>query len=431
MRATLLDHARSHGPRAAWAVAEQGIYPFTQLLLTPFLLRRLAREEFATWMLAVTILSLSQLVSFGASYAATKHVAADLAIGAQAAAVGAVRAALSVALLGGALAAALSWVLAPEIAARLFSHVGPMSTVAPVLALCGLLAAVQEIDNVYAGALRGAERFDLCARVEVAARLAMTGALAYAAYHMASVRTLALLLLAMMIVKAALKARQVVLLLGTADCLVPTRERVALSRVLNFGSWQWLQAAGTAFFSAADQLLVGGLLGASALTRYSVCLQIAQYVHTLPSVMMQVIFPRLSALGSRISAADGNYILRMATLMGVGAAVLLGVPLIVLAHPILKLWIGADFADQNSILLMVLVVVYITLAVNVGAYFVLLGSGRTAASALIVLAAGVVQLIAVWFLAPLGIMYIACSRFIYSIGTAFLYRAARYQTHVS
>jgi hypothetical protein len=75
--------------------------------------------------------------------------------------------------------------------------------------------------------------------------------------------------------------------------------------------------------------------------------------------------------------------------------------------------------------------VYITLAVNVGAYYVLLGSGRTAASARIVLAAGVVQLIAVWFLAPLGIMFIACSRFIYSIGTAFLYRAARYQTRVS
>ena len=420
---------RAHLGHGAWAVAEQGINPLVQLTLTPWFLRVLGREDFGIWMFAVTLLGMSQLVSLGAGIAATKHVSADLGAGLRAGAIAAIRGALAVAVCGGTVVAALLAVFSPFIAEHLLGNLGTVGTVAPILALSGLAAAVQEIDNVFTGAMRGAERFDLCATVEVPARIAMGATLAVLSAVPVGVRNLFVCLILLLIIKAALKGWQVARLFGTASCCWPSAAPGPLSRVLSFGSWQWLQSAGTVFFSAADQLLIGGLLGPAALARYSACLQIAQYVHMLPSVMTQVIFPRLSALGPLVDAQRGNEILRTSTIVTVGAALMLAIPLIVLAHPLLGIWIGPQFAAENYRLLMILVVVHLTLAFNVAPYFVLLGSGRAARSAVIVLMAGAAQFASAVLAAPGGLAIVACTRFVYSLTTALLYRAARYSSH--
>ena len=232
-------------------------------------------------------------------------------------------------------------------------------------------------------------------------------------------------LIVMLVIKAMLKGWQVARLFGAASCW-PSTASGPLRRVVSFGGWQWLQSAGTIFFSAADQLLIGGLLGPTALARYSVCLQIAQNVHMLPSVMTQVIFPRLSALGASVDANRGNEILRTSTIVTVGAALMLGVPLIVLAHPLLGIWIGPRFAAVSYGLRRVLVGGHLTLAFTVAPYIVLLGAGRSARSAVIVLTAGAAQFVSAVLAAPLGLFVVACTRFVYSLMTALLYRAARY-----
>jgi O-antigen/teichoic acid export membrane protein len=408
----LFARLRPHSRPAAWAVADQGINPLVQLVLTPALLSTLGRNDFGLWMLALTIINMSQLISLAAGVAATKHVSADLGLRKSAQAVAAIRAALAAATIGGAVAAVVAWKLAGVAAVTLFHNMGPASVVAPILALCGLGAAVQEVDNVFVGAMRGAQRFDLCAQVEVPARLVMGCVLLVASSLQVGLHTLLVCLIGMMAAKAAAKGLRVAALFGTAACCFPSLSRAPLLRVAGFGVWQWLQTAGTVFFSAADQLLIGGLLGAGALARYSVCLQIGQYVHLLPSVMMQIVFPRLSALGPRIEPERGNEILRSATLVAVGTAALLGLPLILLARRLLTVWIGADFAAANQWLLIVLVAVHITLAFNIAPYFVLLGSGRAARSAAIVLTAGAAQFALAFVAAPFGILAVACTRFV-------------------
>jgi O-antigen/teichoic acid export membrane protein len=424
-----LASLRSFAPRAAWAAADQGIYPIVQLALTPYLLFKLGRQDFGIWMLAVAALSMSQLVSWGAGIATTKHVSADMAAGAKSEAIEVARAALAVAMMGGLLAAFLGWMLAPLIVAHFFRGMGPLERTVPVLALCGLAAAIQEIDNVFAGALRGVERFDLCAQAEVPARLIMGAVIALLASQGCSVHTLFAALIPMMAAKAALKAWQVSIQFQSAKSALPSFTLPTMRRVAAFGFWQWLQSAGALFFSASDQILVGGLLGAVALARYSACLQIAQYVHMVPSVMVQVIFPRLSALGSQLDAVSGNRILNYSTIAALGTSIVLGMPLILFADQLLKLWIGPAFAAENHQLLIVLIVVHITLAANIGGYFVLLGSGRTARSAAIVLSAGAAQSLFAILVAPMGLMAVALNRFVYSALTSFLYFAARYRTN--
>jgi O-antigen/teichoic acid export membrane protein len=427
MRALTL--ARSHGERAVWALADQGINPLVQLCLTPLLLSKLGKSEFGVWALANAILGMSQLVSCGAGVAATKHVSADLGAGERSQAIAVVRAALTIALFGGVAATVLAWQFAGAIVTQLFSRMGNPEHIAPIIALSVLAASIQELDNVYAGTMRGAERFDLCAKVEVPARICMGLAIALLSVLTAGVHVLVAALTLMLAFKAVLKAAQVAMLLESARCCLPSLSAAPLGRVFRFGGWQWLQLTGSALFTATDQLLIGGLLGAAALARYSVCLQIAQYVHMLPSVLIQVIFPRISALGVRLDPREGNAMLRAATVVSVSIASLVGLPIMALAYPLLTLWVGHDFAASNSLLLAVLVAVHIALSFNVGGYFVLLGSGRSARSAAIVLAAGTVQSVFALAAAPFGILAVACNRFLYALLTSFLYRAARFETH--
>jgi O-antigen/teichoic acid export membrane protein len=410
-----------------WAVADQGINPLVQVALTPYLLGRLGKVDFGIWALANTFLNLSQLVSFGAGIAATKHISADLAIGAKAEAISATRSALTIALLGGAAAALSTWIFGPRIAAAFFVQMGNPEHVASIVALSGAAAGIQEIDNIYAGSLRGAERFDLCAKVEVPCRVVMGVAIALLCVRTPNVVTLFGGLILMMGLKAALKANQVRRMFQSNSCFFPSISLPSIRRVLRFGVWQWFQSAGTVLFSVTDQLIIGSLLGATALTRYSVCLQIAQYVHVIPSVMTQVIFPRVSALGPQLEAGLGNEILRSATAFSVGIALSLGVPVAILSYPILQFWIGANFAVENHWLLTVLVLVHVVLAANIGAYFVLLGSDRAARSAGIVLSAGMIQSALAIIVAPLGILAVACNRFLYALLTLCLYPAAKFK----
>ena len=193
--------------------------------------------------------------------------------------------------------------------------------------------------------------------------------------------------------------------------------------------WRVNESTYTMMFSSADQLIVGSLLGTAALTRYSVCLQIAQYVHVIPSVMMQIILPRVSALGSGsgLGVRRGNQILWSTTLISTAAGAVFGVLVILLARPILTLWIGPNFSADNHSLLIVLVLAHMALATNIGAYFVLLGSNKAKKSARIVLFAGAVQSLCAVFVAPFGVLAVACTKFLYALLTAFLYRAARFR----
>ncbi|MBS0614753.1 MAG: oligosaccharide flippase family protein [Proteobacteria bacterium] len=417
---------RNHAGSAGWLALEQGAHPLLQLVLTPVLLRSLGREPFAVWVLGITLIGLSQLVSAGAGFATIKHVSADLGAARPADARQIVRTALTLPLVGGSLAAGLAVLFAPFLA-RVFASMGSAAELVPVLTGCGAGMLINEIDAVCASALRGAQRFDLAARAESGCRVLMAGAIAALAVLGTGVTSLFLTWLALMAVKAVVKAVTVARLFGSPMVLLPSFHREPLRRLLRFGMWQWLQAVGTTVFNTADQLLVGSLLGATALTRYSVCLQIAQYVHLVPSVLLQVIFPRLSARGAAVGAARGNEILRAATALALGIALLLGAGVALLAAPLLGLWVGPAFAAENTGLLRLLVAAHVVLGANIGGYYVLLATGRAARTALVLLGAGVAQMGTMLLVAPFGLMAVAASRFTFSLLTATLARLARYR----
>jgi len=418
---------RAHAGSAIWSASEQGIGPLVQLLLTAVLLRTLGTADFAVWAIGISLIGLSQLVSAGAGFSALKHVSADLGAGRPELARQAIRSALALALGGGLLATLAAVLLAPAVAAHGFRQLGPLTSVSSMLMLCGAGALFNEIDSVFACAMRGAQRFDRAAHVECSGRVLMAVMILWLALRGAGVVHLFGVWVGLLALKAGIKGLAVMRMFASHELLLPSFSREPMRRILKFGQWQWLQATGTTLFTSVDQLVVGSVLGAAALSRYSVCLQLAQYVHLVPSVLLQILFPRISARGPMIGAVRGNQILDTATVLAAGAAGVLGCGLALAAGPVLSRWAGPEFADSNTGLLRLLIAAHVVLALNIGGYYVLLATGRAARLAAVVLGAGALQLMGVILAAPFGLLAVAGSRFIYSASTAALWKIARYR----
>lgn len=404
-----LARLRPHFVRALWAVAEQATGPMLQLVLTPLLLRWLGVEEFGLWALGLAVASMGQLASFGSGGATTKHVSADLGANRRTDAVAAVRAATTVTLGMGVMLLAVSVWAAVPLAARFFTGMGDAIYVGSVLFMAVLLLLVQELDGVYAAAIRGFQRFDLAARVEIVGRLCWTAAILALAWQYRSV--VAILGGAIALTAGKLTVRAVIVnrLLEVRHAHWPSMDAAQLRRVTDFGRWQWVQSIGTVLFSVVDRLLVGWIFGASDLARYSVCLQVAQSVHLLPAAAMQILFPWLSARKAGAGTPSGRTLM-VWSLVGGAICVLPPAVIALLANPLLSAWIDPDFAASSTRLLQIFLLAYGVLAFNIPGHYLLLGLGDARFVSLSNLAAGVLSITASVALLPLGLVAFAAGK---------------------
>ncbi len=406
---TLATSLRPHIGRATWSVAEQAAGPLLQLALTPFLLRWLGVEEFGLWALVIAVASMGQLASFGAGGATTKHVSADLGAGRPADAVAAVRAAMTVTLGMGLLILALSAWAAVPLATLFFDRMGDAAHVGTALFLAVLLLLAQEMDGVFAAAMRGLQRFDLVARVELLGRLALATVIAVLAWHCRTVIPMLVGAILVTACKSVVRAAMVNRMFHVRNAHWPSTDTEQLRRVTDFGKWQWVQSIGSTLFSVADRLLVGWHFGAADLARYGICLQVAQSVHLLPAAAMQVLFPWLSARTARSNAPSGTRLIKWSLASG-AFCILPPLTLAMISEPLLSVWIDADFAEVGTRLLQVLLVAYGVLAFNIPGHYFLLGLGEARFVSMSNLAAGALSIAVSVALMPLGLVAFAAGK---------------------
>lgn len=407
-----IQRLRPHAVRASWATAEQVFSPLIMIVLTPLLLKQLGLEQYGLWMLVMAVVGMGQLASLGAGVATIKHVSADLAGGKLADAVATIRAAITIVLFVGVIVCLSIAVIAPFMAEIFFSKMGQSALVSQMLVLGAVLMFLQEIDNVFASALRGAQRFDLSAKVEFITRLAWALGVALLAwyYHTAAAVLSGVLFLSF--IKVSIKAYLVNRLFSVSNCYHPLFERTHLKRVVNFGKWTWVQGFGGVLFSVADRLLIGAMFGAADLARYSICLQFAQYVHTIPAAAMQVIFPWLSAKVER-GEATGRLQLYKYALYGGGLCLLLPIALLMGLPFLLTLWLGSDFYMENKEIAIILIFAYGLMAFNVPAHFFLMGLGKVRFISVSNLIGGIATVLASLMLSPLGLVWFAASKLLF------------------
>jgi O-antigen/teichoic acid export membrane protein len=398
---------------SVWAVIEYGWYPLLLFVATPWFLHQLGTEQYGQWMLLSATAGLSGLLNAGTGAATIKAVSTGIGRAAGRDAERTVKASLAVAMVGGSAVGLLVCSLFWFAGDTLLSRMGDPAIVQLTGAVAALLIVMEQLDNVFSSAMKGAELFGYAARIEVVSKTVQILVAALVLSIWPRLWTLYASLLVVAVLRLLIKTTAARRLLNLSD-LRPSF--VGVGSVLHFATWGWLQGIGTVLFGVADRLLVGSLLGASSLSYYSIASQLAMQVHAVTAAGLSVIFPKVS----RKLETDGRFSVWRVTRLSVAGNLLLSTVLalllIALGPTLLQVWIGADNAAPTAGVLPWLVVAYWLLALAIVPYYILLAMGRVRFVGLTVLASGAAAIVATYVtISELGLIGAAAGRGIYAV----------------
>jgi O-antigen/teichoic acid export membrane protein len=387
----MLSRIKNHGSKAVWGVIEYFFYPLLMFCATPLFIKQLGVEQYGQWMLLIALNGLGGVTGLGMGAAVIKEVSAHRGADDLLGAVKAVRASLAVTLVTSAVLVCLFAALSLSgLTSILLAKVGNYESVSLLLWFAAALITLEQIDTVFTGAIRGMERFDVSAKVEAISKLLLVVCSAIVALMTHSLEAVLWSNLLLMLVRLLLKAKLSETLLEVKN-LLPMWDIEYVKKAFHFGKWVWLQSIGSAMFSMIDRLLVASLLGPIALTQYSVCLQLAQQVHTIPSAGAMFMFPLISR---RVKSQTNIQRFAWISTMLISAfALILAVSLVVFGHLLLEIWISQSMADSSTAILIGLVIAFMILSINIAPHYVLLGSDSAKSVAVSNLFAGLVSLI--------------------------------------
>jgi len=409
-RMTALRRFSGQGRQGFWAIAEYAAYPAMMFIATPLYLKLLGSAQYGQWLLLLTFNGFGGVAGFGMGTVVVRDVAEQRARGDMLGAIATVRNALALTLISTSVLCLAIVATGLTVGPALLARMGSPGTITMLFLGAAGLIALEQIDNVFAGALRGLERFDWSARVEIGSKLVTIAGAIAAAWLYRRLGAVILATLALTALRALVKATVSARLLASAP-LLPAWDGRRIRGMLSFGLWTWAQVIGAMLLGTVDRFLVGGMLGPSALTRYSVCLQLAQQVHAIPAAAAQILLPRISRGEGNIASIVGRAFLAIGLL-----ATAIALPLMIFGYDILCLWVGEAIADGSTSILRVATFAYACLAFSSVAYFVMLGLGRAKLVAQLSLAGGLASLVATWGLIRyLDLTGAALSRVVYAL----------------
>jgi len=154
-------------------------------------------------------------------------------------------------------------------------------------------------------------------------------------------------------------ARLIVLALHVKPCLEHVRLSTAaidwrwIPPMLRFGGWLTVSSIVGPLIVYVDRFFIGATLSANAIAYYSAPFEIVSRLLIVPAALSSALFPAVVALGRTDSVAAVD-MRRKATSMTLLVSGLLCVIGTVFAHPLLAVWLGAEFASNGSLPLRIL-----------------------------------------------------------------------------
>jgi len=375
------SHLFRRGMRnAMWNTLDYLVLPLLFLLATPFLVSRLGTEQFGIWMLVNALTGTLSVMHFGLGDATVKYVSSHRARGDWQGVVRVVRSTQTVYGCLGIFSLLVIVAGAPFLAHRVFKIELSLQALAiTAIRIAGMGLAVRFVNNVFAAALQGFERFDLSARVTIITKaVTISGIVIVVAlgYGLEPLLWVSVICAGLGAVALAIVTKTLI----TGLHFWPMLDRAALREVFGFGFYSWLSAIAGTIFAQADVLLVGVLLGTVAVTYYSVCQKLAMQVHAFLAAGSAFLFPMSSVAAEQGDLRQMKRIYTHALSLIAVLSAAIGVPIFLFSQSILTHWMGADFASHASGLLKILIFGYALLATSIVPYNVLNGTGRVRAN---------------------------------------------------
>jgi O-antigen/teichoic acid export membrane protein len=409
-----------------YSIIEYVAQPAGMLIAAPFLLHRLGISTYGLWMLIMAVVSGSGLVGVGVGDAALKYIAEHRGANDREAGMQVLTLSLAINVLLGSLLAVLVWSLAPYAVSQVFKIQLPMQTMATIALRIGALILVARcLESICTGGLRAYERYKVSALISSSARLTTIVAACAVVYWKHGV--VAILLCTLAVSAGGVTAQLIALRRSLGPLLsVSAFNRRTFGRICRFGCFSWLQAVASAVFTQADRILLGVLLGTTAVGYYSICIQISQPIHGLIAAGLHFLFPHISARLSVVPGAQIDSIASSAMKLNLLATLVLCLPLVLFSRFVLRIWLGPAFARQTSTLLSVIALSFGFLALNVTGHYILLASGQVRLVSLLNLAGAATALFMMAVLAPrFGLIGAAVARLSYGPITWIMYYRLR------
>lgn len=316
----------------------------TLFFLTPFILRQLGPTTYGLWVLAGSVLGYGMLLDFGIWGAIIKYVAEFRARGEIERAHGLIATALSLYVILGLVAVILSATIAP-IFPIIFKVPLDQRVVARWLViLMGLGIGISIPCMTPLAVLRGLQRYDIVNLVEIVGTLFFTLA-----------TVIVLLLGGGVLSLVAVNICRLLLLLALGIYFIHRIEpelrfgwrganRQLVRTVISYSWPLFVKDVAGRLQTRTDEITIGIFFPVSAVTPYNLARRLSEATHLLTKQFMKVLLP----LASELHAEDDRARLRSLYIAGTRLTLVISLPigctLVILARPILTLWVGAEYA---------------------------------------------------------------------------------------
>ena len=357
------------------------------VLLTRFILQHLGANLFGLWVLVGSVTAYGSLFDFGIAAAITKYVAEFRARREAELARSLIATALCLYTGLGLAVVLLSAVIAP-LFPRLFG-IAPyqQATAVWLVLLSGIGVGLSIPCAAPAAVLRGLQRFDIINMLSIVGTLlsaAATVAMLFAGGGVVGLAIVGLSVTVLMQIPAIWCIQRL-----APD--MPLGWRGANARlvrtVATFSSWLFLMHLGGQLETKTDEIVIGRFLPLSSVTPYN----IARRVSALPLALTEQFLSLLLPLASSMHAENDHTRIRslyiVSTRLTLAMFIPIGLSLVVLAKPILALWVGEAYSAYSHLVFILTLASLIDVSLW-PAGLVVQGMARHKPAALLALAAG-------------------------------------------
>jgi O-antigen/teichoic acid export membrane protein len=313
------------------------------LAMLPLLVNRLGAEPTGLFVFATTLTGYFTAVEYGVGTSVTKYVAEHRATEDDEQLGSIMRASLLLMLGLGALVAVAVALLALLGGQALFTEASVNSQAVPTLLVAAAVAFGYWPSRLGPAVLRGLERYDLCAGIEMCCAVLTLGVIFLASSRTHSVAVLTGLFGAVFMLEGVIAG-------GLAWPHLGLRRGVGrwrgphLRPAMGFSAGLFLIGLSDTFIYESDRIIVTAFVGAAAIVVYEVALR----PHTAVRLIAGLVGSALVSTSARLMAQDRAARLRELVLVGSLYGVVVTVPFVVLvfvlARPLIEVWVDHGYA---------------------------------------------------------------------------------------
>jgi O-antigen/teichoic acid export membrane protein len=323
----------------------------TWFFLTPFILHQLGPTGYGLWAVVGSAVAYGTLLNFGISGAVIKYVAEHRARGENQHAHNLIATSLCLYSVLGVVAIAISLLIAPIFPD--FFNVPPedRDTAIWLVRLMGLGIGISIPCATATAVLWGLQRFHFSNLVTVLGTI------------LSAVATVAVLLLGGGVLGMVAVSIAVTLIMQPITIWFIYRiapelrfgwrggKRSLIRKVMTFSWPLFVMDVGDRFQTKSDEIVIGAFLQMNAVTPYAIARRLSELAQILTDQFMRVLVP----LASELHAENDHVRLRAVYVIGTRLTLAIFVPiacmLVILAQPILTMWVGEAYADYAHLVI--------------------------------------------------------------------------------